>query len=113
MASIKKRNNGNLSLVFRWQGKQWIKALGTTDEKEAEQIKKDAGAQLDRIRQGESPLAARLLADGISITDVLFGSRPWPLETIRIERSRSEWCPLSRVSGHSPSVAFHLSPFAG
>jgi hypothetical protein len=54
MASIKKRSNGNLSLVFWWQGKQWIKALRTTDNDEAERIKKDAEAQLDRIRQGKT-----------------------------------------------------------
>ena len=55
MASIKKRSNGNLSLVFWWQGKQCIKALGTTNEHEAERIKQDAEAQLDRVRQGKSP----------------------------------------------------------
>lgn len=74
MAFIRKRANGQLSLVFWWQGKQSIKALGTTDEEEAGRIEQDAEDQLDRIRQGKSPLAARLLADGIPITDVLFGS---------------------------------------
>ncbi|MDM8005291.1 MAG: hypothetical protein QUV05_03945, partial [Phycisphaerae bacterium] len=91
MAFIRKRANGQLSLVFWWQGKSWIKALGTTDEKEAEQTKKDAEAQLNRIRQGKSPLAARLLADGIPITDVLFGS---PEVALRISKEDGNESPL-------------------
>ena len=74
MAFIRKRANGKLSLVFWWQGKSYTKALGTRDEGEAEQLKKDAETQLDRIRKGKAPLAARLLEEGFAITDVLFGS---------------------------------------
>jgi hypothetical protein len=73
MAFVRKRGD-SYSLTIKWKGKSYIKALKTADEREAEQIKEDAEAQLDRIRQGKSPIAARLLADGISIVDVLFGS---------------------------------------
>jgi hypothetical protein len=69
MAAVRNRN-GNLSLVFWWKGKQYIKTLKTANEDEAEQLKSDAEDQLDRIRQGKSPLAAKLLAGGIPITDV-------------------------------------------
>ena len=74
MASLRKRSNGNFSLVFWWKGKQHIKALGTTDEGEAKQIKKDAEKLLVRIKRGESTISSKLLADGFSIIDVLFGS---------------------------------------
>ncbi len=74
MASLRKRANDNFSLVFWWKGKQHIKSLGTPNEQEANQIKKDAEDQLARIRNGRSALASKLLADGHSITDVLFGS---------------------------------------
>ena len=74
MAAIKKRAKGKLSLTFWWKGKQQIKALGTDDPQEAERIKKDAEEQLASIRRGESAVASRLLAEGISIVDVLFGS---------------------------------------
>ena len=73
-ASLRKRTNGKYSLDFRWKGKPHIKALGTDDLQEAEQIRKDADEQLARIRRGESAVASRLLAEGISIVDVLFGS---------------------------------------
>ncbi len=91
MASLRKRSNGKYSLDFRWKGKAYIKALGTDDEQEAEQIKKDAEAQLDRIRRGESALGARLLADGISILDVLFGS---PEVALRISKEPGNENPL-------------------
>ena len=74
MASLRRRSNGKYSLDFRWKGKPHIKALGTDDFQEAEQIRKDAEDQLARIRRGESALASRLLAEGFSILDVLFGS---------------------------------------
>ncbi len=74
MAFLRKRASGKLSLVFWWKGKSHIKALGNEDEQEAEQIKKDAEDQLARIRRGESALASRLLSEGFSIVDVLFGS---------------------------------------
>jgi hypothetical protein len=50
------------------------KGLGTKDLAQAEQIKQDAVDQLARIRSGGSALASKLLADGHSIVDVLFGS---------------------------------------
>ena len=46
----------------------------TPNEQKANQIKKDAEDQLDRVRNGRSALASKLLADGHSIVDVLFGS---------------------------------------
>ena len=91
MAFIRKRANGQLSLVFWWEGKQYIKALKTADEGEAQRIKQDAEAQLDRIRKGKSPIAARLLADGISIVDVLFGS---PEVALRIGKEPGNEKPL-------------------
>ncbi len=74
MAFLRKRASGNYSLVFKWKGKAYIKALGTKDRSQAEQIKQDAEDQLARIRTGQSALASKLLADGHSIVDVLFGS---------------------------------------
>jgi len=74
MAFLRKRASGNYSVVFKWKGKAHIKALGTDDLDEAERIKQDAEDQLARIRSGESALASKLLADGHSIMDVLFGS---------------------------------------
>ena len=53
MAFLRKRGSGNCSLVFKWKGKSYIKALGTKDLSEAEQIKHDAENQLARIRRGE------------------------------------------------------------
>ena len=74
MAFLRTRASGIYALVFKWKGKQYIKSLGTKDRREAEQIKKDAEDQLARIRNGRSALASKLLADGHSIIDVLFGS---------------------------------------
>ncbi len=74
MAFLRKRASSNYSLVFKWKGKAYIKALGTKDLSEAEQLKQDAENQLARIRRGESALASQLLSDGHSIVDVLFGS---------------------------------------
>ncbi|MCP4594828.1 MAG: site-specific integrase [bacterium] len=74
MAFLRKRASGNYALSFKWKGKSHIKALGTNDEQAAQAIKKDADEQLARIRRGESAVASRLLAEGISIVDVLFGS---------------------------------------
>jgi len=74
MAFLRKRTNGNYSLSFWWKGTTHIKALGTDKEQAANHIKKDAEDQLARIRSGESALASKLLADGHSIIDVLFGS---------------------------------------
>ena len=72
MAFLRKRASGNYGLP--WKGKTYIKGLGTKNLAEAEQIKRDAVDQLARIRSGESALASKLLADGHSIVDVLFGS---------------------------------------
>ena len=74
MAFLRKRASGKYSLSFKWKGRSYIKALGTDDEQDANKIKEDAEAQLTRIRRGESALASKLLADGHSIVDVLFGS---------------------------------------
>jgi hypothetical protein len=74
MGYVRKRANGQLAFVFSWKGTRHTKGLGTTDEGEAEAIRKEANEQLDRIRRGESALASQLLADGHSIMDVLFGS---------------------------------------
>ena len=74
MAFIRKRANGMLSLTFFWKGKRCIKALGSTSENEAKKVKKDVEDQLARIRRGQSPKATRLLAQGIPIVDVIFGS---------------------------------------
>ena len=82
MAPIRIRSNGKYSLVDGWKGKQYIKALGTTVEHEAKQIKQDAEKQVDRIKNERSPVAAKLLADGFSIVDVLIGS---PEVTARLD----------------------------
>ncbi len=74
MAFLRKRASGNYALAWKWKGKSYIKGLGTKDLVEAEQIQQDAVDQLARIRSGESALASKLLADGHSIVDVLFGS---------------------------------------
>ncbi|MHC4064981.1 MAG: hypothetical protein ACYSUI_10835 [Planctomycetota bacterium] len=74
MAFLRKRASGDYSLSFKWKGKSYIKALGTDEEQVANQIKQDAEEQLARIRRGESALASKLLADGHSIVDVLYGS---------------------------------------
>jgi hypothetical protein len=74
MAFLRKWANGTYSLSFWWKGKTCIKALGTDDEQVAKHIKQDAEDQIARIRSGESALASKLLADGHSIVDVLFGS---------------------------------------
>lgn len=74
MAFLRKRASGNYSLSWKWKGKSYIKGLGTKDLAEAERIQQDAVDQLARIRSGESALASKLLADGHSIVDVLFGS---------------------------------------
>ncbi|GJM23976.1 MAG: hypothetical protein DHS20C16_03910 [Phycisphaerae bacterium] len=75
MAFLTKRANGMYSLSFWWKGKMYTKALGTDDEQVANEIKRDAEEQLANIRRGEFALASKLLADGHSIVDVLFGSK--------------------------------------
>ena len=73
MAFLRKRGQ-KYSLSFKWKHRSYIRALGTTSEREARQIKKDAEAQLDRIRRGQSPAASKFLAGGFSIVDILFDS---------------------------------------
>ena len=53
MASLRLRN-GIYSVIFWWDGKQRIKSLGTDNEAEAKQIKRDVEDQITRIRKGES-----------------------------------------------------------
>ena len=78
MAFLRKRASGVFAVVFKWKGKQYIKSLGTKDRGEAEQIKKDAEDQLDRIRNGRSALASKLLADAVELVlKVLFGWALW------------------------------------
>ncbi len=74
MAFLRKRASGNYALAWKWKGKSYIKGLGTKDLAEAGKIRQDAVDQLARIRRGESALASKLLVDGHSIVDVLFGS---------------------------------------
>ena len=74
MAALRKRAGGRYSLDFRWEGRPYIRALGTTNQNEAARLKRDAETQLQRIRSGRSALAAKLLDEGFSIVDVLFGS---------------------------------------
>ena len=123
MASLRKRTNSNYSLVFWWKGKQHIKALGTPDEQEAEQIKKDAEEQLGRIRRGKSALASKLLADGHSILDVLFGSdkiahlvkSPTDDNPLRLAELRDAFVDhlrtTDRTPGHIEGTQIHLSHF--
>jgi hypothetical protein len=123
MASLRQRKNGDYSLVFWWAGKQHIKALGTDNEAEANQTKLDAEDQLDRIRKCKSALASKLLADGHSILDVLFGSaeighllakpaddNPLTLSQLRdafIDHLRS----TDRTPGHLEGTRIHLDHF--
>lgn len=73
MGSLRKRGT-KYSFTFKWKGRQEIRALGTTSVADSKRIKAEAEAQLDRIRRGQSPVASRLLVEGYSIIDVLFGS---------------------------------------
>ena len=47
MAFLIKRGK-KYSLSFKWRGTSYIKALDTSSEREAKQIKKDAEQQLNR-----------------------------------------------------------------
>lgn len=123
MGFIRKRASGQLAFVFSWKGKKHIKSLGTTNEDEAEQIRKDANEQLDRIRKGQSAVASRLLADGHDILDVLFGSdkiahlierktddNPLTLSELRdgyIDYLRAN----GRTAGHLEGTRIHLDHF--
>ncbi len=123
MGFIRERANGQYSYAFRWKGKQYIKALGTSERTEAEQIKKDADDQLNRIRNGHSALASKLLADGHPILDVLFGSdeiahlidsptddNPLTLSELRdsfVDHLRN----TDRTPGHIETTQVHLNHF--
>lgn len=97
MGYVRKRANGQLAFVFSWKGTKHTKALGTTDEQEAETIRQEANEQLDRIRRGDSALASKLLADGHSIMDVLFGSE----KIAHLINSPSDDNPLRRQPPHA------------
>lgn len=123
MGYVRKRANGQLAFVFSWKGTKHTKALGTTDEQEADSIRQDANEQLDRIRRGESALASKLLADGHSIMDVLFGSE----KIAHLINSPSDDNPLTlselktmfmdqltatdRTAGHVEGTRIHLDHF--
>ncbi len=123
MGFIRKRANDTLAYVFMWKGKRHTKSLGTTDEEEAENLRRDADEQLARIRKGKSALASKLLADGHPILDALFGSpeighllarptddNPLTLSGLRdafIDHLRS----TDRTPGHLEGTRIHLNHF--
>jgi len=123
MGFIRKRANGTLAYVFMWKGKRHTKNLGTTEEKEADNLRRDADEQLNRIRKGRSALASKLLADGHSIMDVLFGSD----QTAHLLPAKSDDNPLTlsqlrdrflkylqaggRSAGHLEGTTVHLDHF--
>lgn len=123
MAFLRKRANGMYSLSFWWKGKTYIKALGTDDEQVANEIKKDAEEQLNRIRRGESALASKLLADGHSIVDVLFGSEKIahlinspsddnPLTLSELKTAFMDYLTATdRTAGHIEGTRIHLDHF--
>ncbi|MFQ5463534.1 MAG: tyrosine-type recombinase/integrase [Phycisphaerae bacterium] len=123
MGYVRTRTNGQLAFVFSWKGKKHTKGLGTTDEKVAEQIRQDANAQLDRIRKGESALASKLLADGHSIVDVLFGSEeighliasPADDNPLTVSQLKEAFIDnlqaTSRTPGHVEGTRVHLDHF--
>ena len=73
VAYIRKRRGGSLSILIYWDGKKHQKGLGTTDPSEAARIKREVEEQIERLRKGEAPEAMKLLNEGFSITDILFG----------------------------------------
>ncbi len=123
MAFLRKRASGNYALAWKWKGKSYIKGLGTKDLAEAEQIQQDAVDQLARIRSGDSTLASKLLADGHSITDVLFGSdeighliaspadeNPLTLSQLK-EAFIDNLTATGRTPGHVEGTRVHLDHF--
>jgi hypothetical protein len=123
MGYVRKRANGQLAFVFSWKGTRHTKGLGTTDEGEAEAIRKEANEQLDRIRRGESALASQLLADGHSIMDVLFGSEKIahlinspaddnPLTLSELKTAFMDYLTATgRTAGHVEGTRIHLDHF--
>ena len=55
MAFLRKRASGNYSLVFKWKGKSYIKALGTDDEQAANEIKQDGFGRNLRAQETAGP----------------------------------------------------------
>ena len=123
MAFLRKRANGIYSLAFWWKGKTHIKALGTDDKQAADQVKQDADEQLARIRRGESALASKLLADGHSIVDVLFGSQeighlissPADDDPLTLSELKAAFTDnlkaTDRTPGHIEGTGIHLDHF--
>ncbi len=123
MAFLRQRASGNYGLSWKWKGKTYIKGLATKNLAEAEQIKRDAVDQLARIRSGESALASKLLADGHSIVDVLFGSEkvghliasttddnPLTLSELKAAFADSLMA-TGRTAGHIEGTRGHLDHF--
>jgi len=123
MAFLRKRASGNYALAWKWKGKSYVKGLGTKDLAEAEQTRQDAVDQLVRIRNGDSALASKLLADGHSIVDVLFGSEeighliasptddnPLTLSQLK-EAFIDNLKATSRTPGHVEGTRVHLDHF--
>jgi integrase len=122
MASLRLRD-GIYHVVFWWEGKQKIKSLNTRDEAEGTRIKGDVEEQITRIRRGESALASKLLAEGHTIQDVLFGSA----KTAHLVKSPADDNPLTlselktafidhltasgRTAGHIEGTRVHLDHF--
>ncbi len=123
MAFLRKRASGNYALAWKWKGKAYIKGLENSDLAEAERIKQDAVDQLVRIRRGESALASKLLADGHSIVDVLFGSEaighliasPADNNPLTISQLREAFIDnlnaTGRTPGHIDGTRGHLDHF--
>ena len=123
MAFLRKRTSGNYAHSWKWKGQSYIKGLGTKDLAEAEQIRQDAVGQLARIRREESALASKLLADGHSIVEVLFGSEeighliasPADDNPLNISQLKAAFIDnrkaTSRTPGHIDGTRGHLDQF--
>jgi hypothetical protein len=110
-------------VVFWWEGKQKIKSLNTRDEAEGTRIKGDVEEQITRIRRGESALASKLLADGHTIMDVLFGSEKIahlikspaddnPLTLSELKTAFMDYLTATgRTAGHVEGTRIHLDHF--
>ena len=72
MAFLRKRESGNYSLSVKWKGKSCIKALGSDNEQEANQIKKDAEDQLQSgVRLPPAQRSAMVIFDRPFLSDSL------------------------------------------
>jgi integrase len=74
VAYLRKRSGGGYTLVVYWNGKKHAKALKTSNLGIANQIKHDAEVQIQRIHAGDASEAVKMLSEGFSILDLLFGS---------------------------------------